>query len=324
MKACSFVAALLLFATLPVKLAAELSPPPKAVTNLTAHPWPQTLVGECNIAAKPITLGATQVISLPEGMVLVHGQDREGHTWKFSFDTAPIAECQLWRFNLSDAGSQALAFISYGTDSSGGADTTLYFLFFDHDDRPIPWIAVGRFTSNDNGIEQLVTADSPTHPQLIVPHEETLFLPNGNETVQAYHLLDLTPEGLQPAVLPAHNSSWPLFVGATKEYIAQEKSYKPSLTFAPPSSDSNLTLKAISTDANNNTQIVLSDGSRHPAPATIIEELPDGSRFLDTESGKEGHLRGLVESHPHVSLTGELKGNTDENNLVLWVIYPAQ
>jgi hypothetical protein len=117
---------------------------------------PQEKLAECDFNnPQTLSVGRAYLKTEEGGAITLSGRSYNGRSWTSTYSASPVAGCELWEANL-DANTWALFLASYGTNSSGGWDTTLSVLYFDNDGNPFPWEAMGYVEATPHGIANVV------------------------------------------------------------------------------------------------------------------------------------------------------------------------
>lgn len=257
---------------------------PQQVQNLLAKSLPQTLVGECigDESANPLIFDNITVRSTKNGDITVQGLDREGSAWTAHLEIAPAAECQVWTAGLTNQQHPDLMILVTGLNSSGGWDSDLYVLTFDAIDRPFPWRATGNFSSDLNGIRQVVREANTNAARIIVPQREG---DRASGMSFVYYVFGISNSRISSITNTADGSRWPLVLSSREDFIREAQSYSQPGVKDNISSDASATQKATIVAINNpqsiqDEQLVLSNNSTVSYPSILMVDKAEGARVI--------------------------------------------
>jgi len=114
--------------------------------------FPLTEISACERAGR-YELGLATV-EVGEAIEL-HNTAASKAVWRMSLPYAPGMGCGVYAGDLDNDGTQDLAILLFGGDSSGGYDTRLVVLLMDRDGRPFPWVTQGLFHAEAQGIQEV-------------------------------------------------------------------------------------------------------------------------------------------------------------------------
>jgi len=171
-------------------------------------PIKQQKLADCDFqSAVPVSFGTGTMVTDAGGAVTLNGVDRKGTAWTATYHTDPGPGCQLWQAYLGTNGEVDLIFVQFGFDSSGGWDTILSLLLFDDQGRPFPWQAMGKFTTNDSGVRELVQLGKEKKLVAIVPERKGDAQGNIHYSYRAYTFAGIRATELAGAY---GDVNWPL------------------------------------------------------------------------------------------------------------------
>src|ERR1039457_6931470 len=132
------------------------------------HRFHQTKVADCANLPPGFSLDGKNM-KYVDGDLTIDGMDSLGHHYSIAKGSGS-AGCSIWSANLDGTtGPPDLEIVTPGEDSSGGYDTVLSIILFDHDGRPFPWQVTGKFsTTEELGVDQIVTASASPNASVIV------------------------------------------------------------------------------------------------------------------------------------------------------------
>lgn len=278
----------------------------------------QTKVASCSDLSLALHWGLNDLQYMSDGDLVISGIDQLGRSYR-AVKATNIAGCEIWSADLNGNGTQDLIILTPGEDSSGGYDAALSIIFFDKNGYPFPWKAIGKFTADENGVQQIVSAPTSTsHAGVIVPTREGLAGPNAN---LAFQLYAFSPSVVEKVSSKAIGVSWPTFANPTPQLIAHQKAA--SLSFnqnEPVQSEALRPDISIRNHVSATSKLVLSDGQRLEPPAILVEDSANGSRVINFDPIPED-IEKLVSEAAQITPMGQ-SCDEEECRPLIWITRP--
>ena len=289
---------------------------PKQVQQLLTKRFPQVKVGACNDDdMSPLVYRDTAIYS-KNGNISIHGSDHFGNPWTAKMEISPMSECQVWTSDLGNNQRQDLLILVMGLNSSGGADSQLSLLVFDDNGLPLPWQAIGSFTSDADGVLQVVRPDSNKAAQIIVPKQEGI----GNIS-RAYHLFGVAGNSIDRAIVSG--SDWPFLSSTSKEFTHEQQAYAPwgpdrNSVSSNVMAASRITITEIKNQGSmQDEQLVLSNKQVLRYPKIIMIDRPNKTRAIDFDPTQIA-IKQLKNSNAAVQVYGTTCDGGFCQPLLLW------
>lgn len=278
----------------------------------------QTKVASCSDLSLALSWGPNDIQYMSDGDLVISGIDQLGRSYH-AVKAANITGCEIWSADLNRDGTQDLIILTPGEDSSGGYDAALSIIFFDKNGYPFPWKAIGKFTADENGVQQIVLAPTPTsHAGVIVPTKEGLAGPNAN---LAFQLYAFSPSVVEKVSGKAIGVTWPTFANPTPQLIAHRKAASLSFNQDEPVQSERLKPNLL----NHNfvlatSKLVLNNGQELEPPAILVEDNVDDSRVINFDPVPED-IEKLVSKAEQITPMGE-SCDEEECRPLIWVARP--
>lgn len=236
----------------------------------------QTKIASCQDISSTLQWGKNY-LTYVDGELSITGTDEQGRTYRAEIDSG-AAGCEVWSADLDGNGESDLMIFTPGEDSSGGYDSELSVLLFDKTGRPFPWKAAGKFTTGENGIEQIIlNSSSAGHADVIIPTKEGIAGPNAS---LAFQLYSFSPSAVSKVTGAALGSTWPIFANATRQLTEHQSAVSLAFDQRIPKPPVRLEPK-VGVKITSTSQIPTNDGSSLEPPAILVEDSADGSRLIN-------------------------------------------
>jgi hypothetical protein len=282
-------------------------------------PIAQQKLADCDFQAPaPVSFGNGTMAADAGGTVTLRGVDRRGKTWTAIYQATPGAGCQLWQTYLEPGGEADLVFLQMGANSSGGWDTVLSVLLFDSQGRPFPWQATGKFTTNKDGIRELVQLGEEKKLAVIVPEQQSDA--QGN-VYHSYHAYTFTDARTTELIGVYGGVKWPLTdlsplqqkAAIVVPYTLTTAGQSAGSDEVPPNSPHYMGLKGIN---DSERQLVMSNTS-FPLPDVLIVDSAAGRKIVS--SPMHSDLTDLQANRAAGITLGNDCSNGDCHPLLLWL-----
>lgn len=236
--------------------------------------FPQTKLTSCSDISGSAHFQALD-LSYLNGDLTVTGADAFGHRFS-AVKATNISGCEIWTADLDGNGTLDLIIFTPGEDSSGGYDNMLSILLFGNDGKPMPWQATGHFTTDANGVRQIIKTEIPGRAAVIVPTEEGLTGPDANLSFQLYQF---APSSVSKINGKRHGLEWPVFENSTAALVKHQQAE--DLSFDLSFNTHSARLRGRSSPHITATSLLnLDDGTQITPPAVIVEETQNQDRSI--------------------------------------------
>jgi hypothetical protein len=239
---------------------------PSAVTALEHLQLKQDKVTNCSDARTPVDWNGIAITYTDSGLEL-SGTTSQYRHWKAVVPATDVFTCEVWAGSPYKGASPSL-FILNGSQDPEGYGAELTILAFDSTGLPVPWRAIGHFSSNKLGIVQVISPGDGNSALIVSTREGD----RHDGFAYVHHLVEINAAGFTKINGSRLSSNWPIITGNLKSLSGTEHNESLSEPFAGQQKQTDpITLKSVAfpSPTAGVGGVTLSDGSQSMFPLIL-------------------------------------------------------